>query len=91
MTIHEQIRHNAQKCGILQHHSSGTTMVSALIPGMAVIEGYIVLKSEAYHCYCSGATALQSLPKIGPISPDHVRLHVTPRPLIACDSFLVWR
>ena len=42
VTVHEQIGHNAQKHEnrvLLQHHSSGSTMCSELLLGMAVIEG----------------------------------------------------
>ena len=42
VTVHEQIRDNAQKCEntlYSQRHNSGTTMNPELLPGMAVIEG----------------------------------------------------
>ena len=63
VTVHEQIGHNAHKREnrvFLQHHSSGTTMSPELILGMAVIESISRSKREAYHCYRSRATALQS-------------------------------
>ena len=41
VTVHAQIRHNAQNAKFLQHHNSysGTTMSSKLILGMGLVEG----------------------------------------------------
>ena len=89
-TIHEQIRHHAQKREnrlFLQSHNSWTTMNPQLLHGKAVREGRYISKSkrEAYCRYRSWATVLQSLTEMCQTLPNRVRSHVTPRPPTGLD------